>query len=512
MSDQFSDLPFENERIDALTPSDLSNFIIQKHSESSSDDSEFACILSHLKAIKRGYDENHEYFFVCEDDMFIPNIDTEKLFHYMRKYETEIGDSVELLQMVTNGHPFIIQLYNEFFVKRNTLFKSIKEHIYSSAGIYMVSRNGAKKILDTYVKDYERRIYDLSHSHWTVADNLLYIAVKSHILTYPFFISNTNFGSDIHDSHCQNHIIANNIVKQIHEKNNQLDIIIPNPIQKKRIQMVLHSGMCNQIFMIFATIAYSLKHNIDYILYSGNTRTIDNGNPSYFNNLFSKIKHKTTPHIMRNCALYQEPEFAYHDIPTTEYPCFNIRGFFQSYKYFEDQYEQIMNITGMNDLRKEVYQEFHSMLGEKPSISIHFRIGDYANLQYNHPIAPVKYYSKSLQYLETKINVENYNIFYFCQEVDNKQVDNIILEINSGDIQYNFIKVPDNIPDWKQMLLISFCNHHIIANSTFSWWGAYMCQNPNKIVCTPLKKWFGPALSKHNVKDLCPTQWTIIDF
>jgi hypothetical protein len=55
------------------------------------------------------------------------------------------------------------------------------------------------------------------------------------------------------------------------------------------------------------------------------------------------------------------------------------------------------------------------------------------------------------------------------------------------------------------MLLMSVCDHNIIANSTFSWWGAYLNQNPSKIVCYP-GTWFGPAL-KHDTRDLFPTDW-----
>ena len=73
------------------------------------------------------------------------------------------------------------------------------------------------------------------------------------------------------------------------------------------------------------------------------------------------------------------------------------------------------------------------------------------------------------------------------------------------------MKVYDDILDWKQMVLMSCCNSHIIANSTFSWWGAYMNNSNDKIVCYP-SKWFGKAIidSEYHddyVKDIFPSEW-----
>jgi hypothetical protein len=75
------------------------------------------------------------------------------------------------------------------------------------------------------------------------------------------------------------------------------------------------------------------------------------------------------------------------------------------------------------------------------------------------------------------------------------------------DIQFHFVR--DTIADWQQMLLMSVCDHNIIANSSFSWWGAYFNANLGKVVCYP-SVWFGPGVS-HDTRDLCPESWVKIE-
>jgi hypothetical protein len=99
-------------------------------------------------------------------------------------------------------------------------------------------------------------------------------------------------------------------------------------------------------------------------------------------------------------------------------------------------------------------------------------------------------------------------VLCFYQEGDSVEVSQTINRLSS---EFDFIvfqHIDHSIEDWKQLLLMSCCRHNIIANSTFSWWGAYFNERNDKIVCYP-STWFGPKL-KHNIKDLFPDTWTKI--
>jgi hypothetical protein len=142
---------------------------------------------------------------------------------------------------------------------------------------------------------------------------------------------------------------------------------------------------------------------------------------------------------------------------------------------------------------------------------MHFRIGDYKNLQENHPLMPYEYYYNALMHMLLNLHIDNpINVVYFCEEDDNDIVSSMIQQCSKEFTGFKFIKVDDSIEDWKQMLIMSNCHHHIIANSSFSWWGAYLNNASDKIVCYP-SLWFGPALASKNVRDMFPPEWTRID-
>jgi glycosyl transferase family 25 len=142
-------------------------------------------------------------------------------------------------------------------------------------------------------------------------------------------------------------------------------------------------------------------------------------------------------------------------------------------------------------------------------VSLHFRIGDFKNLE-NHPIMPLEYYISAIKHIDYED--KNIKILYFCEDDDVDFVINNYINplINIfPDIMFTQTKV--KLEDWEQMVIMSLCKHHIIANSTFSWWSAYLAQDYiNKIICYP-DKWFQGALINNNTIDLFPEHWVMCD-
>jgi len=256
----------------------------------------------------------------------------------------------------------------------------------------------------------------------------------------------------------------------------------------------LMGGFGNQLFQIFTTIAHALRNNYEYKfdynvkLYNRNT---------YWDSFLVHLQVLPLHHCN---IIYSEKSFNYNAIPSIDN--ITLSGYFQSYKYFEDNYDTIINLIQLKEqqeiIKKKYDYPYHN------SCSMHFRLGDYKNKQQYHPLASYEYYKKSLEQVNSTVL---YTILYFCEEEDNEDVLDTINRL-SKDTNIQFIKVNDSIPDWEQLLIMSCCQHNIIANSTFSWWGAYFNTNKNKIVCYP-EKWFGYAL-EHNTDDLFPSTWTKI--
>lgn len=268
----------------------------------------------------------------------------------------------------------------------------------------------------------------------------------------------------------------------------------------------LIGGLGNQLFMIYAAFSFAKKNNMELIFEYKNILDCGFRRTTYWNNMFLHIKDKCDTINKKTFVTILEKEFAYNPLPKPKKNTI-LKGYFQSNKYFNEFYEPIYKILKIDDLKHNLVKK-HKNLIKNNSIALHFRLADYKDIQHIHPLINNGYYIDALQYIIDTTNNDQWTVNYFCEECDIKEVNNKINEIKSNFSNLQFERISYEISDWEQMLLMSLCEHNIIANSTFSWWGAYFNNNKDKIVCYP-SIWFGSAI-KHNTKDLFPEKWTKI--
>lgn len=274
----------------------------------------------------------------------------------------------------------------------------------------------------------------------------------------------------------------------------------------------LMGGLGNQLFQIFATISYAIKSKNQFKFL--NVPTLGDGSSTirntFWNSFLSRLKPFLIDNIPQPIHVIREKDFRFNELhiyEMMERDCL-IFGYFQSYKYFYENYEMIIRIIGLEKQKEFLLQKL-KLDNEylKNCISMHFRLGDYKHLQQYHPLLPYKYYLKSLSLIKNTKN-EFYTILFFCEDVDIDDVLETIHKLEEEFPNYTFIRGENTLEDCQQMLLMSCCHHNIIANSSFSWWGAYFNSWSDKIVCYP-SIWFGDALN-HNTSDLCPPEWNKI--
>jgi hypothetical protein len=284
-------------------------------------------------------------------------------------------------------------------------------------------------------------------------------------------------------------------------------------------------GLGNQLFQVFTIMALSIKLKRLFI-FPNKKLGGDKRQDIYWDTLFTELKKNTfdTPIHKLRLPMYKETTFHYnnemqrHPLVTNPLNAIVLFGYFQSYKYFENETSQIIKYMKLQEKKQNMKSIMNSVCGNKRTISLHFRLGDYKSLARESTPLGLDYYENSIAYILKTLGhdatpnataSEEHIVLYFCEENDFMEVESNIDQMRKRFPSMVFRRAPNNIEDWQSMLLMSCCDHNIIANSTFSWWAAYLNTNPNKIVCYP-DNWFGPALPTHTTNDLCPPSWTKI--
>ena len=175
----------------------------------------------------------------------------------------------------------------------------------------------------------------------------------------------------------------------------------------------------------------------------------------------------------------------------------SVIGFFQSEKYFINYKKIVLKLFRFPKIKDKLVQKHLNLIKNKNSVAIHIRRGDYLNnlkARHFHGILGENYYKKSINFIKKKLK----NPIFFIFSDDIELVKKTLPFFNNK--KYIFTNAKSSIND---LYLMSNCKHFIIANSTFSWWGAWLSKNKHKIVCAP-KRWVRARIS---TPDIIPENW-----
>lgn len=177
-------------------------------------------------------------------------------------------------------------------------------------------------------------------------------------------------------------------------------------------------------------------------------------------------------------------------------------GYFQSEKYFKHIREELLSDFAF-PLLDESNQKLKDKMLKENSVSIHVRRGDYVSVKKSldyHGVLSLQYYKKALEVLNSKSGEEKtYYIFS-----DDPQ----FIKDNFGFLpQYEFVEGNRGKDSWKDMALMQACKHHIVANSSFSWWGAWLSDRRGVTIAP--SDWLNSHVS-FDIHDFIPNEWEIV--
>lgn len=174
-------------------------------------------------------------------------------------------------------------------------------------------------------------------------------------------------------------------------------------------------------------------------------------------------------------------------------------GQWQSEKYFEHAINEVIRQFEFLPFDEEKNIELTKIMKGEESVAIHIRKGKDYLIPFFSKTCPVDYYLKAIDYIKSKIKNPIFYVFTDNQDWVNE---------NLKDLKYTLVDWnPTNGPrNFRDMQLMSCAKHNIIANSSYSWWGAYLNPNPNKIVIAPAQ-WFSPEQIEYKNNHIVPDYW-----
>jgi hypothetical protein len=249
--------------------------------------------------------------------------------------------------------------------------------------------------------------------------------------------------------------------------------------------------LANQMFQYAFLKSMAIKHDADFVIPPSEIF-----GKHYYLNVFSSMDdcfNLQCDRALTNYPTIQERFFHYDERLFEEPPNINVNyyGFFQTEKYFKHIEDDVRKDFTFKDEILEPCSEF--MSDNKEVIALHIRRSDYLSNS-NHPVQGLDYYEKALEKFEDTIPV-----IIFSDDVDWCKEQKLF--------ESDRFMISETNDTYQDLCLMSLCTHHIISNSSYSWWGSWLAKSKKTVAP---QNWFSGDNINHNTKDLYLSDWIIL--
>lgn len=246
----------------------------------------------------------------------------------------------------------------------------------------------------------------------------------------------------------------------------------------------LQGGLGNQMFQWAYGRSLEIKYNTKLYL---ETSSYSNTFRSYSMNKFPNMTSELFRPSNIKCIEIVDSYF-YNEIDLDKKSNYFLNGYWQSEQYFINIEDTIRKeLAPSNEILEKLKK---TPLLDTNTISIHIRRTDYVTSNGFHPVQSLEYYENAIK----AIGDYDY-LFVFSDDI----------QWCKNNLTFNNIIFMEGLSDVEDLWLMSMCKHNVIANSSFSWWAAWLNNNPDKKVIAP-NNWFG-SQTNLNTSDLLPKEW-----
>jgi len=254
-------------------------------------------------------------------------------------------------------------------------------------------------------------------------------------------------------------------------------------MENKFITANMCGGLGNQLFQIGMVYCLSWEYDKQPVIKKiKSSPSIFNHRPVYWNNVFHKV-NTVDDEKFNSISFEQMKENFELEYKLSSDKSYLLDGYFQYPFYLNKYREKIIDLFSLpEDLMKSIKTKYQMINPDRlPSVAVHVRRGDYLQLQHFHVVQPIEYFQSGIKsFSDEHLFIVFSDDIKWCQD-----------HIKAKNIYFvSYIDAIDQLQqDVFELFLMSLCDHQIISNSSFSWWGYWLNTNPDKKLIHPMR-WF----------------------